>query len=492
MSAISKAFGPVTVLEHIDFELEKGSLHAICGENGAGKSTLMKVLSGVHAPTSGTMTFDGQAYSPANPLAALDAGVSMIYQELDLAEDLTVSENIFLGREITRGGVVRRLDHEAMRQETTRLIEQYDFKLDADALIRNLSVGEAQVVELLKAIHRQAKVVVMDEPTSALSEQETERLFAIIGELKKQDISIIYISHRMEEIQLLADYVSVLRDGRMIWTRPKSEVTIEAIIQGMVGRELKDFYPARQVELGMVMFEAVGLADGSLVKGVDLQVRAGEIVGMAGLVGAGRTETANLIFGVTPKVAGELKLHGRELIVNNPGEAIRAKIAYLTEDRKRNGLCLELSCAWNMTLPNLDLLGMSRKLELKREQEVCADYGARVKVKWQGPEDSVNQLSGGNQQKVLLGRWLMAESEFLIFDEPTRGIDVGAKKEVYMLLNELAAQGKAILLISSELPEIFGVCDQIIVMREGRVAARLETKKTTPEEVMKYATVNEE
>ena len=485
---IRKSFGPVQVLRDISLRVERGTVHALCGENGAGKSTLMKILAGVHAPDGGTMRLDGRPYSPRKPLDALEAGVSMFYQETDLAEDLTVAENLFLGHERMSPRFPFMLDSRRMREEAAALIRENGFPLDPDAPVSSLSVGEAQLAEILKALHRQSKVLVMDEPTSALSEGEAERLFSLIGRLREKGITILYISHRMEEIRRLADVVSVLRDGTLVSTRPIDDTTVAGIIHDMVGRELSDFYPKRHAAPGAEVFSVTGLSDGAKVRDVSFSVRAGEIVGMAGLVGSGRTETADAIFGVSRRAAGEMRLNGKPLDARSPADAIRAGIAYLTEDRKRTGLCTGLPCGWNITLPNLERLGMPALLDLAKEREAARRSGESVRMKWGGPDDPADTLSGGNQQKLLLARWLMAESDFLIFDEPTRGIDVGAKTEVYALLADLAAAGKAILLISSDLPEVLGVCDRVLVMRDGRLAADLPISEATPDTVMKKAT----
>lgn len=486
-SGIRKSFGPVQVLRDISLRVARGTVHALCGENGAGKSTLMKILAGVHAPDGGTMLLDGRPYRPRKPLDALDAGISMFYQETDLAEDLTVAENLFLGRELMSPCLPFVLDSRRMREEAAALIRENGFPLDPDAPVSSLSMGEAQLAEILKALHRRSKILVMDEPTSALSEGESERLFSLIESLRAKGITILYISHRMDEIRRLADVVSVLRDGTLVSTSPIGETTVAEIIHDMVGRELSDFYPKRHATPGAEVFSVSGLGDGAKVRDVSFSVRAGEIVGMAGLVGSGRTETANAIFGVSRRTAGEIRLHGRPVSVRSPADAIRAGIAYLTEDRKRTGLCTGLPCGWNITLPNLERLGMGALLDLAKERAAARRAGESVRMKWGGPDDNADTLSGGNQQKLLLARWLMAESDFLIFDEPTRGVDVGAKTEVYLLLADLAAAGKAILLISSDLPEVLGVCDRVLVMRDGRLVANLPIAEATPDTVMKAA-----
>jgi len=490
MESISKSFGAVTALDNVTLNARPGSVHALCGENGAGKSTLMKVLAGLYPPDSGRIFIDGSEKIFRNPGEALDVGISMLYQELSMAEHLTVYENIFLGDEI-RSRVPFVIDRKAMIERTDALCEQYGFSLDATSTIKSLTTGQCQIAELLKALMKEARIIVMDEPTSSLSETESARLFEIVKDLRDRGLTIIYISHRMEEVVDLADEISVLRDGKLVATGPASRMNIATVVRHMVGRELKDFYPAREVETGEVCLQVRDLSSSEGVEGVSFDVRKGEIVGMAGLVGAGRTQVARAIFGVTPLTGGEVIIGKKAVKINSPSDAIKAGIALLTEDRKRTGLCTNLACSWNMTLPNYAGIGMKLLLSLSREKKLCSYYADKVSVKWAGPDTPVSSLSGGNQQKILIARWLMADSGILIFDEPTKGIDVGAKKEVYTLLNELAGQGKAIIMISSELPELFGVCDRMIIMRRGRLVGDIETGKASPEEVMHIAAVEE-
>ena len=488
MEGITKRFGPVTALRDVTFAARHGTVCALCGENGAGKSTLMKVLAGVHRPDSGRILLDGKEMHFSGPKDALTAGISMLYQELELAGHLTVYENVFLGREILKGGLFQCIDREAEIKTVRDLIEKNHFQLDAEAVVSTLSPGQCQLVELLKAMLSGARLIVMDEPTSALSEGEAATLFQIIRSLKAQGITVIYISHRLEEVLALADDICVLRDGAVVFGAPAADLTVDTLVRHMVGRELSQYYPPRESKLGAVLFEARNLTT-ARIQNVSFQIRAGEIVGMAGLVGAGRSETAQAIFGIDPLLGGECLLDGRKLAIHSPTEAIAAGIGFLTEDRKRTGLCTELPCSWNITLPNYERLGMGRILSLSRERQECLALGQKMHLKWRQPEDPASSLSGGNQQKLLVSRWLQADSKFLIVDEPTRGIDVGAKAEIYALLNDLASAGKAILLISSELPEILGVCDRVLVMREGRLAADLKVAETSAEEVMRKATV---
>jgi len=490
MRNIVKTFGPVKALQGVTFTARPGTVHALCGENGAGKSTLMKILAGVFEPDAGEIYLDGQKRTFSNPGDALEAGISMLYQELDLAEDLTVTENLFLGREI-RGRIPFILNRKAMIDQTVEQCRLYGFELNPLAPVRTLTAGQCQIVELLKALMRSARIFVMDEPTSSLTEAEAQRLFEIIRRLRGLGMTIIYISHRMEEVARLADEITVLRDGAVAASAPASEMDIPTVVRHMVGRELKDYYPVRRSNPGAVLFEADNLKTAEGIEGVSFAVRSGEIVGMAGLVGAGRTETARAVFGVQPLLQGAFRWQGKPLVIASPADAIRQGIAYLTEDRKRTGLCTILPAGWNITLPNYPRIGMRYLLRLRKEQAICEEYGRKVSVRWSSPGVRAADLSGGNQQKLLIARWLMAQSQFLIFDEPTRGIDVGAKREVYQMLADLAEQGKAVLMISSELPELFGLCDRILVMRRGRLVADLETRKTTPEEVMHYAAVEE-
>ena len=490
MQRISKRFGPVQALSDVSFAARTGVVHALVGENGAGKSTLMKILAGVYQPDAGSIEIHGQPHTLANPAQAIEAGVSMIYQELDLAEHLTVAENIFLGAE-PKGPLPWTVSHHQMAAQTRRLAQQYDFDLDPGTRVEDLSTGDCQIVEILKALRRKASIIVMDEPTSSLSERETVRLFEVVRQLRDQGLAIIYISHRLEEIVELADEVSVLRDGQLVHCEGITQLDIPKIVHHMVGRELNDYFPARSLEIGPTLVEVCDLSSEAGIDHIGFAVRRGEIVGMAGLVGAGRTEVARAIFGVERKTSGRVILDGRELRIDSPGDAIDSGIALLTEDRKRTGLCLQLPCSWNITLPNLAQIGMGTLIKPARESRVAGEAAERIAVKWTSPEAPTDSLSGGNQQKLLVARWLLAHSTFMIFDEPTRGIDVGAKSEVYGLLNALAQQGKAILLISSELPELFGVADRILVMRRGRLVGNLVTKETTPEQVMHLAAVEE-
>ena len=489
MTSISKRFGPVQALRDVSLTVRAGTVQALVGENGAGKSTLMKILAGVYPPDTGAIEIHGQPQSFANPAQALEAGISMIYQELDLAEHLTVAENIFLGAE-PRGSLPFTISHKQMVAQAAELAQRFSFDIDPVAKVEDLATGDCQIVEILKALRHNASILVMDEPTSSLSEREAKRLFEVVRRLRREGLALVYISHRLEEIIDLADEVSVLRDGALVHCEQVAKLDIPKIVHYMVGRELTDFFPTRTARIGQVLLQVQGLSSDAGIRDISFEVLRGEIVGMAGLVGAGRTEVARAIFGVDKRTGGQVILGGQELHIGSPADAIAHGIALLTEDRKRTGLCLELPCSWNITLPNLDSIGFKPFIKPTQENRLAGDVGARIAIKWSSPAALAASLSGGNQQKLLIARWLLANSEFLIFDEPTRGIDVGAKAEVYSLLNRLAEEGKAILFISSELPELFGIADRLLVMRRGRLVGNLVTKQTTPEQVMHLAAVD--
>jgi len=487
MEDVSKCFGPVQALWRVDFRAAAGSVHAVVGENGAGKSTLMKILAGLYPPDSGRIEIYGRPFSFAGPRDALEAGVAMIYQDLDLAEHLSVAENVFLGNE-PRWFMPGTVNRRAMTQQTHRLAEKCNFSIDPTAVVSGLSTGDCQVVEILKALARRSRIIVMDEPTSSLSETEAGRLFATIRTLRDRGICVVYISHRLEEIVNLADEVTVLRDGRRVHNSATGKLNIGRIVRHMVGRELTDFFPSRQTRPGGVLVRVKELAAPPKLRGISFEIGAGEIVGMAGLVGSGRTDLARAVFGLE-KHAGVVELDGQRLSVERPSEAIKKGIALLTEDRKRTGLFLQLPCSWNVSIAALDRLGMRRLIRPARENALVEEVCCRLNVKWPSVRAAAQSLSGGNQQKLLIARWLLAASRFLIFDEPTRGIDVGAKKEIYGLLNRLAEEGKAILFISSELPELLGITDRILVMRRGRLVGNLRTAATTQDEIMHLAAV---
>jgi ABC-type sugar transport system ATPase subunit len=485
MTNVSKSFPGVHALRGIDLELHRGEVLALLGENGAGKSTLIKVLGGAQMPDAGEIAIDGQIQAIANPLDAQRAGIGIIYQEFNLVPELSARENIFLGQE---GGGLRWLPLTAERNRVRALFERIGVQIDGEARCADLSIAQQQVVEIAKALLTDARIIVMDEPSATLTLKEVDRLFAIIRELKSQGIGVIYISHRLDEIFEVADRVMVMRDGEHIDTRTIGESTREKMIELMVGRTLEDEFPKQPAEIGEPRLVVRELCRGTAVQNVSFQVRRGEIVGLTGLVGAGRTETARLIFGADQLEKGEIELDGVSLHLKSPREAIAAGICLLTEDRKSEGLVLGHTVRENFGLPNLSNFSRWGFLSKRRESQALAGYVETLQIKLTGSEQRVGTLSGGNQQKVVLAKWLERNSDVIIFDEPTRGIDVGAKFEIYLLMNRLAASGKAILMISSELPEVIGMSDRILVMHEGRLKGEItDVANTSQEAIMKMA-----
>ena len=485
MEKINKLFPGVRALTDVDFEVRKGEVHALIGENGAGKSTLMKCLTGVYKADSGTITFDGQPWEVSNPKEATDKGISIVHQEFNLMPALSVRENIFISREPRKcGGLL--IDDKKMKEECLKLMERVEFNLDTEAEVEYLSTAHCQMVEILRALLTDVKLLVLDEPTSSLTADETELLFKTIRTLRDRGVSIIYISHRLDEFEHIVDRVTVLRDGHTVGTEDYAKLGLNDMIKMMVGREITEQYPERHAKIGEVVLEAKNYVSPKL-HDVSLKVRAGEVLGMSGLVGAGRTEFARAIFGADPYNSGELYLKGKKVNVKSPADAVKLGIAYLSEDRKRDGLMLNQGVDFNTYIANLQEYSKFGVVNDKKINATVTDFVDKLSVKTPNYEQWTQFLSGGNQQKVLVARWLCKKSDVIIFDEPTRGIDVGSKYEIYKLINELAEQGTAIIMISSEMPEVLGMSDRIMVMYEGRVTGEIGIEEANQEVLMHMA-----
>ena len=492
MSHITKRFPGVLALSNVDFALRKGEVHALLGENGAGKSTLMKILSGVYQPDEGDIIFEGQSVSFANPLSAQSAGITIIHQEFNLFPELTVEENIFIGREFCKNNRWR-LDEKQQRQAAIDILQKLNLNISPDTLVADLTVAQQQMVEIAKAISVNAKILIMDEPTAALTETEIDSLFRVTRLLKEQGTGIVYISHRLEELALIADRATVMRDGQFIATVDYDSVKISDLIAMMVGRDLGNIYPRREPQpQRKPVLEVSGLTRKGVLNNIDFTLHQGEILGFAGLMGAGRTELARAIFGADPIDSGTIKLNGKETVIKDIPDAIQQGISYLTEDRKKEGLALGLSVERNIMLGNYpEYSNRYGNVDSKRCQQTSEEQVKALRIKTPHLEQAALNLSGGNQQKIIIARWVCKDTDILIFDEPTRGIDVGAKLEIYELMNRLVAKGKSIIMISSELPEVLGMCDRILVMRNGRITGELASDDATQEKIMQYATLED-
>ena len=489
MEDIDKTFPGVHALDHVHFDVKRGEVHALMGENGAGKSTLMKVLTGIYSKDSGTITYEGKEIEFHNTREAQDAGIVIVHQELNMVGDLTVAQNIFIGREFMKGF---RIDDKKMIAESKKLFDELKIDIDPKAKMSDLTVGKQQMCEIAKAISHQAKVIIFDEPSAALTEKEIEDLFVIIRDLREKNLGIVYISHRMDEIKVITDRVTVMRDGGYVGTLITKDCTKEDIINMMVGRVIYE-EPKTQSMVpkdAPVVLKVEHLNAGRMVKDVSFELRKGEILGFSGLMGAGRTETARALFGADPKTSGDIYVNGEKVVINSPQDAVKHGIGYLSEDRKRYGIVVQKTITENSTLASMEDYMSGIFINKSKEKKVTEKYIDELKTKTPGPDQLVVNLSGGNQQKVVIAKWLVRNCDILIFDEPTRGIDVGAKNEIYKLMNRLASEGKSIIMISSEMTEILRMSDRIVVMCEGEKTGELDIAEATQELIMDKATRN--
>nr|WP_330385378.1 sugar ABC transporter ATP-binding protein [Eisenbergiella tayi] len=488
MKDIDKSFPGVHALKKVNLEVRRGEVHALMGENGAGKSTLMKILTGIYFKDSGQIIYEGREVAFTNPREAQDAGIAIVHQELNMMQQLTVAQNIFIGREYMKGKII---DDGRMNEEAGKLFEKLNIEIDPSQVIGDLTVGKQQMCEIAKAISRDVKVLVFDEPTAALTDSEISELFKIIRDLRARNIGIIYISHRMDEIKIITDRVTVMRDGEYVGTLVSKDCTKDDIINMMVGRTI---YEDPKTESSVpadapVVLKVEHLQAGKMVQDISFELRKGEILGFSGLMGAGRTETARAIFGADKKESGDIYVNGRKVEIHSPQDAVKAGIGYLSEDRKRYGVVLDKTIAENTTMASLEKFVKGIFINRKSEEATAQDYVERLNTKTPTVNTPTLSLSGGNQQKVVIAKWLVRDCDILIFDEPTRGIDVGAKSEIYHLMNELAASGKSIIMISSELPEILRMSDRIMVMCEGKKTAEIPIEEASQEVIMQAATV---
>ncbi|MEA4899866.1 MAG: sugar ABC transporter ATP-binding protein [Christensenellaceae bacterium] len=488
---IAKNFPGVRALSDISIDFCPGEVHALLGENGAGKSTLIKILSGVYTPTEGHVLLDGEMVCFTSPRQALDAGIAVIHQELSIANDLTVAENIFLGMEPRRNNSMF-VDKKKMNVEAQRVLDFMQVSIRATDVARDLTAAQQQMAEIAKVVVRNAKVVVMDEPTSSLSEHEINALFTQIRMLREKNVAIIYISHRLKEVFQICDCATVLRDGCFVTNRRISETTEKELVANMVGREMKDYYNRQTHVRGEETLRVENLCGGKWFQSISFSAYKGEILGVAGLIGAGRTEVMETIFGARKRQSGKVFVNGKEVNFQSPREAIAARIGMVTEDRRRTGLMVQATVQENIVLPSLSYHHKKLNfLDLKWEKDVAAEYVRKLGVKTPSVDTLIANLSGGNQQKVILAKWLVVSSDILILDEPTRGIDVNAKSEFYALMNEFAASGGTVIMVSSELPEIIGISDRILVMREGRLTGEMPWQKATEENIITLASLHD-
>ena len=487
LRGITKRFPGVLALNGVGLEIRAGEVHALLGENGAGKSTLIKSIAGVYQPDAGEMRVDGRPVSVRRPHDAQALGISTIFQEFTLAPDMTVAENIFLGREPLRVRALSIVDRRALVRQTRELLDSLDLQIDPLAIVRDLGVAQQQMVEIAKALSLDAKLIIMDEPTATLTAHEIERLFEAIARLQQRGVAVVYVSHRLDEVKAVCDRATILRDGAYVATVPVATTTIDEMIRLMVGRDLNEKFPKVQIEPREEVLRVEGLTRQGVLHGISFSVRRGEIVGIAGLVGSKRTETARAIFGVDPLDSGQIFLHGRPLRVRTPADAIAHGIALIPEDRKRQGIFATLSVWENVVLGALRQFLRRGLLDRRREKQRAGEFVSSLRVATPDLDKRVIELSGGNQQKVVIAKWLNTNAEVFLFDEPTRGIDVGGKIEVYRLMGDLLSRGAAIVMISSELPEILGLSDRILVMREGRICGEFARSEASEEKILNCA-----
>lgn len=486
MKEIYKAFGANQVLTGVHFDLQEGEVHALMGENGAGKSTMMNILTGLHKRDSGTIVIDGEERYFDNPKKAEHHGIAFIHQELNVWPDMTVLDNLFIGKELRSPfGLLKSKEMKALAKKQ---FEKLAVTIPLDKEAGLCSVGEQQMIEIAKALMTNAKVIIMDEPTAALTEREIEKLFNVINALRKEGVSIVYISHRMEEIFAICDRITVMRDGKTVDTKTVSETNFDEVVRKMVGRELTDRYPERNPNIGQTVLEVKNATRQGVFDDVNFSVKSGEIVGVAGLMGAGRTEIMRALFGLDKLDSGEIWINGQKVSIKSPFEAVKRGIGFITEDRKNEGLVLDFSIRENMALPNLTSFSKNGVIDYKTETDFVEMLIKRLRIKTESGETSAKNLSGGNQQKVVIAKWVGIGPRVLILDEPTRGVDVGAKREIYQLMNELTDRGVAIIMVSSELPEVLGMSDRILVVHEGKINGELPKNEATQEKIMTYAT----
>ncbi|MGL6199277.1 MAG: sugar ABC transporter ATP-binding protein [Lachnospiraceae bacterium] len=481
---ITKEYPGVKALDDIEISFQKGEVHALMGENGAGKSTLIKVISGAIEPNSGEIIYEGKRYDRMNPILSQKLGIGVIYQEFNLVPELSIAENIFLGRRLSKGFSI---DRKVMNQKAKEILDELGMDINVSKPVKSLTVAYQQLVEIAKTISNDLKVLIMDEPSAPLTAREIEAMFRVVERLKEKGIAIIYVSHRMEEIFRISQKISVMRDGKYIGTKATVDTSRSELIGMMVGRTLNEQFPVIQKKIGEVILSVQDLCTPELLRDISFQVRKGEILGLAGLVGAGRTETARAIFGADPISRGTITIHGKAVHIRKPKDGIREGIALIPEDRKKHGTLMEMSIKENITFITLPRISKGTIINKKTDKKIAETYMERLRIKAPGMHQLTKNLSGGNQQKVVLAKSLASNSDIIIFDEPTRGIDVGAKHEIYMLMNELAEKGMAILMISSEMPELLGMSDRIIVMHEGRITGELQKEEATQEQILELA-----